>query len=335
VIPKSNLDDRTFDDIVEEAIRLIPRYCPEWTNHNTSDPGITLVELFAWMTEMTLYRLNKVPEKTYLSLLELMGLSLVPPQSARAIIRFFPVEGYSKPVKIKSGTKIAAVNDESDTLVFETEKDITVSACALSACVNRSGERWTDYCTEAGLEQFELFDTKNSVEHVLYIASPVFKYLENEHHVELAFTGVQEILSANDELTNHLFWEYWDGRAWTHLESHLSVTGARQKDNTVYLSGPADIQPCMVNGRENLYLRAVLADVPDRLTALSVKKITVRTIFGGLGFIPDTCLSNSGAVYTPSDMNASFRCFLKIRDTTRYSILPPMKFSKTAERKSD
>lgn len=86
MIPNINLDDRTFDDIVAEAIRLIPRYCPEWTNHNPTDPGITLIELFAWMTEMTLYRLNKVPEKTYLSLLELMGFSLVPPQPARAVI---------------------------------------------------------------------------------------------------------------------------------------------------------------------------------------------------------------------------------------------------------
>lgn len=94
MIPKSNLDDRKFDDIVDEAIRLIPRYCPEWTNHNPTDPGITLIELFAWMTEMTLYRLNKVPEKTYLSLLELMGLSLIAPQSARAIVRFSIVEGY-------------------------------------------------------------------------------------------------------------------------------------------------------------------------------------------------------------------------------------------------
>ena len=48
-----------FDEIaVEEAIRLIPQYCPEWTNFNPSDPGITLIELFAWMTEMMLYRLS-------------------------------------------------------------------------------------------------------------------------------------------------------------------------------------------------------------------------------------------------------------------------------------
>ena len=98
MIPKSNLDDRTFEETTAEAVRLIPRYCPEWTNHNPSDPGMALVELFAWMTELVIYRLNQVPEKTYLSLLELMGLSLIPPQSARAVVRFYPAEGYRKAV---------------------------------------------------------------------------------------------------------------------------------------------------------------------------------------------------------------------------------------------
>ena len=117
MIPKINLDDRTFDDIFNDALRLIPRYCPEWTNHNTSDPGITLLELFSWMTEMTIYRLNKVPDKTYLSLLELMGLSLVTPQSARAIVQFFPVEGMYKNIEIKQGTQIAAVVSEADDII--------------------------------------------------------------------------------------------------------------------------------------------------------------------------------------------------------------------------
>lgn len=55
-----NLDDRTYDDLVQEALSLIPTYAPEWTNHNPSDPGITLIELFAYLTEMLNYRLNRV-----------------------------------------------------------------------------------------------------------------------------------------------------------------------------------------------------------------------------------------------------------------------------------
>ena len=58
-----NLDDRTFEDNVKQARSLINRYCPEWTDHNESDPGITLIQLFAWMTEMIIYRLNLVPDK--------------------------------------------------------------------------------------------------------------------------------------------------------------------------------------------------------------------------------------------------------------------------------
>src|SRR6266478_1989307 len=88
MIPAPKLDDRTYADIVAEALRLIPRYCPEWTNHNPSDPGITLLELTAWMTELILYRLNRVPEKNYLAFLELIGVRLRAPQPAHTLLTF-------------------------------------------------------------------------------------------------------------------------------------------------------------------------------------------------------------------------------------------------------
>ena len=56
-ITPPNLDDRRYDDIVREARALIPQYCPEWTNLGDADPGMTLVQLFAWMTEMITPRL--------------------------------------------------------------------------------------------------------------------------------------------------------------------------------------------------------------------------------------------------------------------------------------
>ena len=64
-LPMPPLDDRHFQDIVDQAKLLIPHYCREWTDHNVSDPGVTLIELFAWMTDMLLYRVNQVPEKNY------------------------------------------------------------------------------------------------------------------------------------------------------------------------------------------------------------------------------------------------------------------------------
>lgn len=55
-----NLDDRSFDEIVEEGKRLLTSLAPSWTDHNPSDPGITFIELFAFLTEMLLYRADRV-----------------------------------------------------------------------------------------------------------------------------------------------------------------------------------------------------------------------------------------------------------------------------------
>lgn len=71
-LPLPNLDDRTYADLVEEARSLIPIECPEWTDHNPSDTGIILIELFAWLTEMVLYRVNRIPDQNFATFLTLL-----------------------------------------------------------------------------------------------------------------------------------------------------------------------------------------------------------------------------------------------------------------------
>ena len=83
-LPVPNLDDRRFQDLVDDAKRLVQQRCPEWTDHNVSDPGVTLIETFAWMTDQLLYRLNRVPDRNYVKFLELIGVSLFPPTAARS-----------------------------------------------------------------------------------------------------------------------------------------------------------------------------------------------------------------------------------------------------------
>jgi uncharacterized phage protein gp47/JayE len=303
------LDDRTFKDIVDEAIRLIPRYCPEWTNHNPTDPGITLIELFAWMTELTLYRLNQVPEKMYLSLLELMGLSLIPPQASRAVIEFYPVDAYRRPILVKKGTQISAISNNDTSFLFETEQDITVLNNKLSACINRKGEQWTDYCKDESLQSFILFETDREVEHVLYIASPVFAHLTSDHSVRIAFEAESEILSVQDEIINFLYWEYWDGNSWVQIDTKQTIAKKRKRDNVLYLSGPVEIESVEVNGVEDYFIRAVLNTVPEHRNALKIKDVSLETYFGGLGFMPDGILSNSGSQYLPADMNSHFKIY--------------------------
>lgn len=68
-----NLDDRSYNDLVQEAIALIPTHAPDWTNYNPSDPGITLIELFAYLSEMLLYRQNQVTDDSIVSFLKLLN----------------------------------------------------------------------------------------------------------------------------------------------------------------------------------------------------------------------------------------------------------------------
>ena len=80
-LPSPILDDRSFAQLSTELKARIPVYSPEWTDHNASDPGITLLELFAFQAEGLLYRLNQVPEATYLEFLRLLQIPLRPAQA--------------------------------------------------------------------------------------------------------------------------------------------------------------------------------------------------------------------------------------------------------------
>src|SRR6266498_24180 len=148
-LPTPNLDDRRFQDIVDDAKRLNPRYCPEWTDHNVSDPGVTLIELFAWMTDMLLYRVNQVPDKVYIALLDMIGVRLAPPTPARAPITFYLSAPQSYALKIPVGVEVATPRTETDeTITFSTETDLVIQPPhvigAFTRYANRSDESsWT------------------------------------------------------------------------------------------------------------------------------------------------------------------------------------------------
>jgi hypothetical protein len=243
-------------------------------------------------------------------MLELMGLSLTAPQSSRAIINFFPVKNSNKSILVKSGTKIASVATESEPIIFETELNLVVRDTVIASCINRVGENWEENCIDGGtVKKFFLFDTKNSVEHCIYISSDIFKYLNEGHGVQISFEPCNEILSVSDEIVNHLYWEYWNGKKWTEIESAASMRGMKKNDDVMYLKGPADIQPCNVEGYEGFFVRAVLSDVPEKENTLKIKSLKLKGIFEGDGFIPDLCLINSNGAYASVDMNNSFSMF--------------------------
>src|SRR4026208_1611769 len=113
-LPVPNLDDRRFQDLVHEAKRLVQQKCPEWTDQNVSDPGVTLIELFAWMTDQLIYRLNRVPDRNYVKFLELIGVTLFPPTAARTDVTFWLSGPQPDVVRIAAGTPVATIRTETD-----------------------------------------------------------------------------------------------------------------------------------------------------------------------------------------------------------------------------
>ncbi|GIE89674.1 putative baseplate assembly protein [Actinoplanes regularis] len=145
-LPAPNLDDRRFQDIVDDAKRRIHRICPDWTDHNVSDPGIALVELFAWMTEMTLYRLNQVPDRLYIKFLELVGVELFSAVPARAELLFTLTGPRDTPVRVPAGTQVSTERgDDEAPVVFMTDEDLRVVPPRLTACLVHDGTRYSDH----------------------------------------------------------------------------------------------------------------------------------------------------------------------------------------------
>ena len=162
-----NLDNLRFQsDLVDEARKRIINYCPEWTEYNLSDPGITLIELFAWMTELMVYRLNRVPEKNYIKFLEMLGLQRMPASSARTELTFWlsaalPLAPENlQTVIIPQGFEVRSEMSEEEVL-FSTDLQLEIVPPAL-AHVRKENEFNKNYLPRLrqGMETFLPFTEK-------------------------------------------------------------------------------------------------------------------------------------------------------------------------------
>lgn len=146
MLPAPNLDDRHFQQLVDDARRLVQRRCPDWTDHNISDPGITLIETFAMMVDQLIYRLNRVPDRNYIKFLELIGLELRPSGVASGDVTFWLSAPQPQVVVVRAETEVATDRtDVSDPVVFSTVDALNIVPCALqTAAVVPAGEAPVD-----------------------------------------------------------------------------------------------------------------------------------------------------------------------------------------------
>lgn len=143
-IESPQLDDLRFDRTVEELKRRIPVYAKEWTDHNDSDPGIAMIQLFAYLAEQVGYRLNRIPEKNHVELLKLLGIRLKPAHAAASQLALLltnpsTLTGYT----LKAGAR-AKAKKGTPPPVYETDVDVDVVPAEALLLVTTTSPRIDD-----------------------------------------------------------------------------------------------------------------------------------------------------------------------------------------------
>ena len=306
-LPVPNLDDRSWKQIVDEAVRLIPRYTPEWTNHNPSDPGVTLIELYAWMTEMMIYRLNKVPEKNYLTFLDLIGVRLLPPEPAKVVLELTPAEGADGELVVKKGTQIATQQSGGvDPVTFETERDITLLPMHVVRTVSSARGEVRDH-TEALMEEGAreaLFAGVSEIERFLYIGDDQLAALNEEAAVDLFFEAMPG--STGPKLPQITEWQYWDGKRWREMAPNRAESGP----NRIAFGSHPGIDQAEINQIGTYWVRGKLVEPLKDPKALQLDSVLLRVEILGEGMAPENAFVNIGNyIFLPVDQGKSFHPF--------------------------
>ena len=249
-----DLDDRTFEDIFEELRSLIPRYTPEWTDYNEHDPGITMLHLFSYLSEIMIYRLNRVPEKNYIEFLRLIGEELKPAEPAKADLNFTlklsDTEASTKTLTIPAGTQVTAKGEDGEEIIFETDTEVNSFAASVKQIAVYDT---TGYLNETTLCQtpgtfFYAFGKDAKIGSKLYIGfdktippDEVVKLRIELYTQDLPSVGAH---CALDE--QYLFpsvttgWEYWDGSSFAQLSVlEDSTRGLIQSGDLQFISSSA------------------------------------------------------------------------------------------------
>lgn len=289
-LPIPSIDDRSFQDLVNEARLRIPQLCPEWTDHNVSDPGIAMIELFAWMTESLIYRANQIPDRNYIKFMELVGIQLKPAVPAETDVTFRLSAPREVLTTIPSGTEIATVRTETEeAIIFTTTEAVHIDPpqlvnVSLTSDDNAFRERLSLLNDWRGLraaginpalqgdgDSFPLFEQIPETGNKFYFGysnslAGLIVALDIEC-VEAEGSGV----NPNDP---PIRWEYWDQYylEWIHFGKTATSYAWLESDTTrglnipgrIVLHVPRTAGKITVNGKEAFWLRCVSMEPETR-----------------------------------------------------------------------
>ena len=143
LLPLPVLDDRRWADLVDEGRVLIPVAAPAWTDHNVHDPGVTLMELLAWIAETDIYRTDRIPDRHVRAFLALAGFGCRLPMPSRAVVGFSLAPDAAAAVTLPAGTQL-----DAGAVAFRLCRDVSVLPSLLAGVQVESGGRFRDATAE-------------------------------------------------------------------------------------------------------------------------------------------------------------------------------------------
>ncbi len=267
------LDDRRFDDLLDEALSLVPAHAPDWTNHNASDPGVTLLELFAWLAEMLIYRANQIPDSHRIAFLRLLnGPDWSPAgdlerEIERSLLqlrsrwRAVTCEDYEELTREVSSNiaRVRCVPRRNLLTGRDTDSPGDVSVLVVAgtrpSVILRDGSgRVRDFTNRARSEEGEAFNLPASTAAQLYVGSSE------------PFFGARFIL-APVGVGYTLEFDYWDGRNWTALGAGDALADGTKNwtaDGLVSFTPPPAWAESEVAGASRYWLRVATTTAPTQ-----------------------------------------------------------------------
>lgn len=286
-IQTPNLDDRTWQDITNEAKRLIPQLCPTWTDLNPSDPGVTLMELMAWMTEILLYRLNRVPDKIYFRFLELLGIDLIPPQPAETWIEFktVPTPNIDNFPEVPLHTRVSGIAEDGEKVIFETTESFNLNGSHLIRLFAQHGERYQDrtatFLTGMTSRRFNILKTEHEIPHMFYIGDPA-----------IAMTGDDFVLKLYVILETpgrglQISWSIWDGEKWLQTQPSRDETDNLCRSGEISFNALPPMKETHVFGFTSFWLRMELSKYSGEQTPRIFEFKKTLELKKESGIVPD------------------------------------------------
>ena len=282
-LPTPNLDDRRFQDLVDDAKRMVQRRCPEWTDHNVHDPGVTLIEVFASMTDQLLFRLNRVPERNYVRFLDLLGVRLYPPTAAQAGVTFWLSAPQPEPITIPANTSVTTLRTDSDEAVgFTTTEDLVIPPCSLERVRSQIDSEGTrDHARSlADGQEFRCFDeVPNAGDLLLLGLSTAVPCCALAVRLDCRIEGV-----GVDPEDPPLIWEAWTGDGWTPCEVDRDETGGLNRGGDIVLHVPPGHAVSVIDGQRAGWVRARVLAAEEGQPAYSdsprISRVEAFTIGG-------------------------------------------------------